>query len=138
MDLVTGSRLGSVTCSLLPMGCAHTPQTNPKFNGFFFCLISKNTIQSKCREQLSLLPALLSSCPRCSSLFPVLSLPLFPAGCSLHGPCRCPELAQPLQAPGSRFLNKMLSFQPSRGRAGSAGSSVHMWGSHTWSPLQPC
>lgn len=134
--MVTGSCLGSATCSPPAMGCAHTAQTSPTFNGVFVwsqktCSKANVGSSSPCSQR---------SCPRgwsCSSLFPALFLPLFPTGCSLHGPCRCPELAQPLQASGSRFINEMPSFQPSPGRAGSTGSAVHMWGGHTWIPLQP-
>lgn len=51
--------------------------------------------------------ALPSSPPFFSLELPLASVP---ATHPLHGPCRCPELAKPLQASGGRYINIMLSF----------------------------
>lgn len=87
-----------------------TAQTTPKFNGVFVwsqktCSKANVRSSSPCSQHSSFRGW------HCSSLFLELFLLLFQTGCSLNGPCRCPELAQPLQVPGSRLINKMLSFE---------------------------
>lgn len=65
-----------------------------------------------------------------------MPLALVSAACLLHGPCRCPELAEPLWASGGRYINIMLSFKLQPLKGWEWGSTVHMWGGW-WTHMDP-